>query len=58
MHTQSRGGEEEFTVYSSSTYRDGLCSVLLILLMEEAAYLQNRGQGAQHVLHCKVEDKE
>eukprot|EP00957_Ditylum_brightwellii_P203822 15336386-Ditylum_brightwellii.AAC.1 len=45
-------------MYSSSPPCDGVHSVLLIFAMDKVAYLQDRGQGVQHVLHCDIEDKE
>ena len=43
---------------SSSPPHDQVHSVLLIFAMEEVAYLQDRGQGVQYILHYKIEDEE
>ena len=53
-----RGGVGGVLLLSSSPPRDGVRIVLIILAMEEVAYLHDRRQGVQRVLHREIEDKE
>ena len=55
---QLGGGEEELSVYSSSSPRHIVYRALLTLEMGESAHSRDRGQRVQHLLHCKTEDKE